>query len=92
MAGRELLRTGCWAESLSAVNRGESDISAAKVAAGSLAGLLKRVLDSTIPGKIATGSCSNAMWAGEGDADTIIAARGLTQISDEGAWQPSSTT
>ena len=25
------------------------------------------------------------MWAGEGDADTIIAARGLRQISDSGA-------
>ena len=25
------------------------------------------------------------MWAGEGDADAIIANRGLTQISDEGA-------
>ena len=27
----------------------------------------------------------DAMWAGEGDADAIIAARGLRQISDEGA-------
>jgi aspartyl-tRNA(Asn)/glutamyl-tRNA(Gln) amidotransferase subunit B len=26
-----------------------------------------------------------AMWAGEGDADTIIAARGLRQLSDSGA-------
>jgi aspartyl-tRNA(Asn)/glutamyl-tRNA(Gln) amidotransferase subunit B len=26
-----------------------------------------------------------AMWAGEGDADAIIAARGLRQISDAGA-------
>ena len=25
------------------------------------------------------------MWAGEGDADAIIASRGLRQISDEGA-------
>ena len=25
------------------------------------------------------------MWAGEGDADTIIAARGLQQVSDSGA-------
>jgi aspartyl-tRNA(Asn)/glutamyl-tRNA(Gln) amidotransferase subunit B len=25
------------------------------------------------------------MWAGDGDADAIIAARGLTQISDAGA-------
>ncbi len=27
------------------------------------------------------------MWAGEGDADAIIAARGLTQISDAGALE-----
>jgi len=27
------------------------------------------------------------MWAGEGDADAIIAARGLRQISDEGALE-----
>jgi aspartyl-tRNA(Asn)/glutamyl-tRNA(Gln) amidotransferase subunit B len=25
------------------------------------------------------------MWAGDGDADTIIAARGLREISDDGA-------
>jgi aspartyl-tRNA(Asn)/glutamyl-tRNA(Gln) amidotransferase subunit B len=27
------------------------------------------------------------MWSGEGDADTIIAARGLRQISDTGALE-----
>ena len=41
-------------------------------------------MDNTISGKIAK-EVFDAMWAGEGDADTIIAARGLTQISDEDA-------
>ncbi|MEP7181132.1 MAG: Asp-tRNA(Asn)/Glu-tRNA(Gln) amidotransferase subunit GatB [Betaproteobacteria bacterium] len=67
-----------------AVNRGETDISAANVTADNLAGLLKRVQDNTISGKIAK-DVFDAMWAGEGDADTIIAKKGLEQISDEGA-------
>jgi aspartyl-tRNA(Asn)/glutamyl-tRNA(Gln) amidotransferase subunit B len=49
-----------------------------------LAGLLKRVQDGTISGKIAK-EVFDAMWAGEGDADSIIAQRGLQQISDAGA-------
>jgi aspartyl-tRNA(Asn)/glutamyl-tRNA(Gln) amidotransferase subunit B len=28
------------------------------------------------------------MWSGEGDADAIIEARGMKQISDEGAIEP----
>ncbi len=49
-----------------------------------LAGLLKRIQDGTISGKIAK-EVFDAMWAGEGDADAIIAQRGLRQISDAGA-------
>jgi aspartyl-tRNA(Asn)/glutamyl-tRNA(Gln) amidotransferase subunit B len=47
-------------------------------------GLLKRVEDGTISGKIAK-DVLDAMLAGEGDADAIIEKRGLRQISDEGA-------
>jgi len=67
-----------------ALNRGETDIGAAPITSESLAGLLKRVQDNTISGKIAK-DIFDAIWAGEGDADTIIEKRGLKQISDEGA-------
>ncbi|MCC6193601.1 MAG: Asp-tRNA(Asn)/Glu-tRNA(Gln) amidotransferase subunit GatB [Burkholderiales bacterium] len=46
-------------------------------------GLLKRIADGTVSGKLAK-EVLDAMFAGEGDADAIIAKRGLRQISDEG--------
>jgi aspartyl-tRNA(Asn)/glutamyl-tRNA(Gln) amidotransferase subunit B len=71
-----------------ALNRAESDIARSPVSALMLAGLLKRIADGTISGKIAK-DVFDAMWAGEAQgenaADTIIAAKGLRQISDEGA-------
>ncbi len=67
-----------------AINRDGIDINSSKVTADKLAGLLKRVGDNTISGKIAK-DVFDAMWAGEGDPDAIIAAKGLTQISDAGA-------
>ena len=56
---------------------------AAPVAPAALAGLLARIADGTISGKMAKDVFA-AMWAGEGDADAIIAAKGLKQISDSG--------
>jgi aspartyl-tRNA(Asn)/glutamyl-tRNA(Gln) amidotransferase subunit B len=69
-----------------ALNRDERDIAAAPIASGQLARLLKRLADGTISGKAAK-EVFDAMWSGEdgGDADAIIAARGLQQISDTGA-------
>ena len=67
-----------------ALNKAELDIASAPVSARALRGLLQRIEDGTISGKIAK-DVFDAMWAGEGDADAIIAARGLTQISDEEA-------
>jgi aspartyl-tRNA(Asn)/glutamyl-tRNA(Gln) amidotransferase subunit B len=71
-----------------ALNRGEIEIAHAPVAPAALAGLLKRIADGTISGKIAK-DVFDAMWAGEAAgndaADAIIAKKGLTQISDEGA-------
>ena len=58
---------------------GDSPVSAAQ-----LAGLLRRIADGTISGKIAK-TVFDAMWAGEGEADAIIAARGLEQMTDSGA-------
>jgi aspartyl-tRNA(Asn)/glutamyl-tRNA(Gln) amidotransferase subunit B len=66
------------------LHRAEIDIDAAPVAPAALAGLLRRIADGTISGKIAK-DVFDAMWAGEGDADAIIANRGLKQVSDAGA-------
>jgi aspartyl-tRNA(Asn)/glutamyl-tRNA(Gln) amidotransferase subunit B len=64
----------------------EADLApeAAPVTAESLAGLLRRVADGTLSGKMAKDVFA-AMWAGEGTADAIIEAKGLKQISDAGA-------
>ena len=71
-------------EVAAALNRTEVEIGAAPVGPAGLAGLLRRIADGTVSTKIAK-DVFDAMWAGEGDADAIIAKRGLTQISDEGA-------
>ncbi len=67
-----------------ALNRADLDIARAPVSAVGLASLLQRIQDGTISGKIAK-DVFEAMWAGDGDADAIIAAKGLKQISDAGA-------
>jgi aspartyl-tRNA(Asn)/glutamyl-tRNA(Gln) amidotransferase subunit B len=71
-----------------ALNKADLDIGSAPVGAVQLAGLLRRIADGTISGKIAK-EIFEAMWAGEasGDdaADAIIEKKGLKQISDEGA-------
>ncbi len=67
-----------------ALNRGNQDIAASPVSAAMLAGLIKRVLDNTVSGKLAK-EVFEAMWAGEGDADAVITRRGLTQITDSSA-------
>lgn len=66
------------------LNRDGRDIQDSLIAADSLAGLLDRITDNTISGKIAK-EVFEAMWAGEGDADDIITAKGLRQITDAGA-------
>jgi aspartyl-tRNA(Asn)/glutamyl-tRNA(Gln) amidotransferase subunit B len=71
-------------EVAAALHRSDTDIAHAPVAPAQLAGLLRRIADATISGKIAK-DVFDAMWAGEGDADTIIEKKGLRQISDEGA-------
>ena len=53
----------------------------AAVSPAMLGGLIRRIADGTISGKIAK-EVFGAMWAGEGPADAIIKARGLTQIRD----------
>ena len=65
------------------LNEDNLDIGASRIDANRLRGLVNRIVDGTLSGKMAR-EVFDAMWAGEGDADTIIAARGLQQISDSG--------
>jgi aspartyl-tRNA(Asn)/glutamyl-tRNA(Gln) amidotransferase subunit B len=67
-----------------ALNKDAKEIAASPVSAVLLAGMLKRIHDNTISGKIAK-EVFEAMWAGEGDADAIIEKKGLKQITDSGA-------
>ncbi len=66
------------------LNRDNKDISASPVTVGMMTGLLKRLADNTISGKIAK-EVFEAMWNGEGDADAVIEKKGLKQITDTGA-------
>ncbi len=67
-----------------ALNRDGLDIAESKVSAEALAGLLTRIEDNTISGKIAK-QVFESMWAGEGSADEVIDAKGLKQITDSSA-------
>jgi aspartyl-tRNA(Asn)/glutamyl-tRNA(Gln) amidotransferase subunit B len=90
----ETVATGCgdaklaanWVmgELSGALNREGRDIADAPVAAADLIGLLRRVLDETLSGKLAK-EVFAAMWSGAGSADAIIEARGLKQVTDSAA-------
>jgi aspartyl-tRNA(Asn)/glutamyl-tRNA(Gln) amidotransferase subunit B len=67
-----------------ALNKESIDIGDSKIDAVALAGLLDRIADNTISGKIAK-EVFEAMWSGEGSADAVIEARGLKQITDSSA-------
>ena len=66
------------------LNQQGIDINESPVSAEALAGLLARIQDNTISGKIAK-QVFDAMWNQEGSADEIIAAKGLKQITDSSA-------
>jgi aspartyl-tRNA(Asn)/glutamyl-tRNA(Gln) amidotransferase subunit B len=66
------------------LNKDNLEIAESRVGSAALAGLVTRILDNTISGKIAK-EVFEAMWAeGEG-ADAIIEKKGLRQITDTGA-------
>ena len=65
------------------LNKEGIDIGESRIDAAALAGLIDRIADNTISGKIAK-EVFDAMWAGEGSADDIIEAKGLKQITDSG--------
>ncbi len=69
----------------SLLNKSDLDISQSPVTAGQLGGLIMRIKDNTISGKIAK-MVFEALANGEGDsADAIIEAKGLKQVTDSGA-------
>jgi aspartyl-tRNA(Asn)/glutamyl-tRNA(Gln) amidotransferase subunit B len=84
--GAKLASNWLVGEVSAALHRADVEIEASPVSASQLAALLKRIEDNTISGKIAK-DVFDAMWSGEsaGDADAIIGARGLSQISDSDA-------
>jgi aspartyl-tRNA(Asn)/glutamyl-tRNA(Gln) amidotransferase subunit B len=67
-----------------ALNKENTKLSDSPVTAEMLGGMIKRISDNTISGKIAK-QVFEAMWSGEGDADTVIEKKGLKQITDSGA-------
>jgi aspartyl-tRNA(Asn)/glutamyl-tRNA(Gln) amidotransferase subunit B len=86
-ADAKLVANWIMGEFSAALNRNDLDIAAAPIASAQLAGLLNRILDKTISGKIAK-EVFDALWAGEGKvADEIIDRKGLKQITDSGALE-----
>jgi aspartyl-tRNA(Asn)/glutamyl-tRNA(Gln) amidotransferase subunit B len=70
------------------LNRDEKEVTASPIAAAQLAGMVKRIADGTLSSKLAK-EVFEALWNGEGqDADAIIEARGLKQVSDASAIEP----
>jgi aspartyl-tRNA(Asn)/glutamyl-tRNA(Gln) amidotransferase subunit B len=67
-----------------ALNRDSLDINDSKVSAEDLAGLMTRIHDNTVSGKLAK-QVFEAMWEEGGSADSIIEAKGLKQITDSSA-------
>ncbi|KAF0281710.1 Asp-tRNA(Asn)/Glu-tRNA(Gln) amidotransferase subunit GatB [Spiribacter roseus] len=67
-----------------ALNKAGLEITQSPIDATMLAGLLLRIRDETISGKIAK-EVFEALWNGEGDADTVINDRGLRQVTDNAA-------
>ncbi len=66
------------------LNRDNLEIATSKIDAAGLAGLIGRIRDNTISGKIAK-EVFETMWEGGQAADAVIDAKGLRQITDTGA-------
>lgn len=64
-----------------ALNKSGTAVARSPVSPAMLGGMIRRIADQTISGKIAK-EVFEAMWNGEGDADTIIEHRGLKQLTD----------
>ncbi len=85
-AGAEPKQAANWVMgALSAkLNAEEKAIADSPVSALQLAALLQRIADNTISNNAAK-QVFEGLWAGEGEVDAIIDAKGLKQVSDTGA-------
>jgi aspartyl-tRNA(Asn)/glutamyl-tRNA(Gln) amidotransferase subunit B len=68
-------------ELAAALNKNNLEITQSPINAERLAGLLKRIADNTISGKIAK-TVFEQLWETADDADTVIAKQGLQQVTD----------
>ena len=68
-------------ELAAALHRADLDITHCPVEPDALATLMVRIVDGTLSGKMAK-EVFEALWRREGSPDSVIARRGLTQISD----------
>jgi len=86
IAGDDAKRSANWVmgDLLGALNKEGKEIAESPVSAELLGGMLQRINDNTISGKIAK-QVFECMWHGEGDADSIIEQKGLKQVTDSGA-------
>lgn len=69
---------------LGMLNKSNREITESPIGSALMAGMLRRISDNTISGKIAK-QVFEAMWNGEGDADIIIEKQGLVQVTDTAA-------
>ena len=84
-AGQEARLSANWinGELAANLNRENKAITESPVNAQMLGGLIRRIKDGAISGKIAK-QIFASMWRGEGDADAIIKNQGLKQLTDTG--------
>ena len=82
--GQRLAASWVTREFFTALNRAGLEVHQSPVSSERLAGLLRRVQDNTISGRMA-GEVFDAMWNELLEPDAIIESRGLKQISDTGA-------
>ncbi|MFN0162605.1 MAG: Asp-tRNA(Asn)/Glu-tRNA(Gln) amidotransferase subunit GatB [Burkholderiales bacterium] len=87
-AGGEAKSVANWVtgELLGRLNEAGLDPGASPIAPAMLAKLVVRIGDGTISGKTAKEVFAD-LWGSGGEVDAIIAAKGLTQISDAGALE-----
>jgi len=84
-AGGEAKLAANWimGDVIGGLNKSNLNITASPLNAERLGGMLKRISDDTISGKIAK-QVFEAMWNSHEEADTIIKNRGLKQVTDSG--------
>ena len=87
-AGGDARLTANWitGELAAQLNRHQLEIDGCPLTAEMLAGLLVRIADGTVSSSSAKEALA-AMWAGEGNADSVIEAHKLEQLSDSGALE-----